>query len=478
MAGFSDYENYDGVGLAALIRSGEATAEEVLQACLDRIEARNPALNAVVLRMDDQARAAVAGGLPDGPLTGVPYLIKDLHAVCEGVETSNGSRLFEGVVADHDSTLIERIRRAGLVIAGKTNTPEFGLNASTEPARFGPTLNPYDLTRSAGGSSGGSAAAVAARILPVTHATDGGGSIRIPAANCGLFGLKPSRGRNPQGPDGGEGWNGLSTAHAVSITVRDSAAVLDATHGPAPGDPYAAPPPLRPYAEEVGADPERLRIALLTAGFDGAPVDAACRKAAEDTARLCESLGHHVEEAKPAIDVERMVWAMRTIIACNLRNMFDMVGMGRGRPVSPGEVEPVSWLFGEEGAATLAPHFARAIHAIHMAGREMGRFFEEYDLLLSPTVGRFDLQLGEIDTGGCDLDAYMADLVGYLPFTPLFNMTGCPAASVPVQWTESGQPVGVQFGAKFGDEAVLFRIAAQLEAAQPWRDRRPPLLDE
>ena len=477
MAGFTEYEAYDGIGLAQLVRAGEVTAGEVLEACLGRIEARNPALNAVVLRMDEQARAAVSAGLPDGPFAGVPYLIKDLYAVCDGVETSNGSRLFEGVVADHDSTLIERLRRAGLVIAGKTNTPEFGLNASTEPARFGPTRNPYDPARSAGGSSGGSAAAVAARILPVAHATDGGGSIRIPAANCGLFGLKPSRGRNPQGPDGGEGWNGLSTAHSVSIRVRDSAAILDATHGPAPGDPYAAVPPPRPYAEEVESDPGRLRIALMTTGFDGTAIDPACRRAAEDTGRLCQSLGHHVETAMPAIEVERMVWAMRTIIACNLRNMFETIGAARGRPVGTDEVEPVSWLFGEEGAATPAPQLARAIHTIHMASRVMGGFFEEYDLLLSPTLGRADLMLGEIDMGKADLDGYMADLVGYLPFTPLFNMTGCPAASVPVQWTEGGRPVGVQFGARYGDETALFRIAAQLESAQPWRDRKPPMAD-
>jgi amidase len=290
-----DYDRYDGLGLAELVRRREVTAGEVLEATIERIEARNPAINAVVLRMYDEAKAAIAAALPPGPFSGVPYLLKDLGAAYAGTPTTGASRFFRDAVPDHDSEMVVRLKRAGLVICGKTNTSEFGLSTSTEPVLFGPTRNPWNLAVSAGGSSGGAAAAVAGGMLPMAHASDGGGSIRIPASCCGLFGLKPTRMRTPMGPDVAEGWNGASISHAVTRSVRDSAALLDATTGPDVGDPYSAPPTKGNFLAEVGAAPGRLKIALATTAWNGSVVDPQCADAAVAAAKLCESLGHHVE---------------------------------------------------------------------------------------------------------------------------------------------------------------------------------------
>ncbi len=331
MAAFSEYEDFDALGLAALVAKREVTAEEVLEAAIARTEARNPAINAVINTMYDEAQRTIAAGLPPGPLSGAPFMLKDLYALYSGTPVSNGSNLFDGFVADHDLTLVARMRVAGLVVMGKTNTPEFGLNAAPEPVVHAATRNPWNTERSAGGSSGGAAAAVAAGMLPMAHATDGGGSIRIPAANCGLFGLKPTRGRNPAGPDVGEGWSGLACGHVVSLSVRDSAALLDAVAGPAPGDPYLAPPLARPLVEEVGADPGRLRIGLLTTAPSGVPVDPECVAAAEAAGRLCEELGHVVEEAAPDISMEAVLKALRNIIASNVRMVMDLRLRALGR---------------------------------------------------------------------------------------------------------------------------------------------------
>jgi len=474
VAPFKEYEDYDALGLAALIRRREVRAEEVLEAAIERIEARNPRLNAVVHKTYEEVPRAARARVSNGPLAGVPYLLKDLYVLLAGAPTTNGSRLFADFVADHDSTITERLRAAGLVILGKTNTPEFGLNMSTEPALFGPTRNPWNMARSAGGSSGGSAAAVAAGVLPAAHATDGGGSIRIPAAHCGLFGLKPTRARNPAGPDVGEGWSGLSVGHAVTRSVRDSAALLDATHGPAPGDPYHAPPPARTFLAEVGAEPGRLRIALMTGGRLGEPVDPECVRAAEEAAKLCQELGHAVEEGAPEYDAEAMRSAVRVIIAANVRNTLNLRGAVRGRPAEEREVEPVSWRFALEGGRIAAADYARAIQILHTTGRRLAAFFERYDLVLSPTLAQPPLPLGTTSMATDDHDRYFTDLFDRLPFTPLFNVSGHPAVSVPLGWTADGLPVGVQFGARFGDEATLLRIASQLERAKPWAGRRPP----
>jgi amidase/6-aminohexanoate-cyclic-dimer hydrolase len=473
MAAFKEYADYDALGLGELIAKKQVTPQEVLEAAIERIEAVNPRINAVVQKSYDEAQAAIRAGLPVGLLSGVPYLLKDLYAWQKGARIGNGSRLYDGFVADHDFTLVERYKAAGLVILGRTNTPEFGLNAATEPVVNGPTRNPWNLERSAGGSSGGAAAAVAAGMVPAAHGTDGGGSIRIPAANCGLFGLKPNRGRNPAGPDVGEGWSGLACGHALTRTVRDSAALLDATSGPAPGDPYWAPPPARPFLQEVGAKPGKLRIALMKKPITGTPVHPECIKGVEAAARSCEELGHRVEEAMPDFDFVGLRWAMGVIISANLRNGLDARLDALKRTQKEDDVERITALWAEQGRRHTARDYARALIVVHGVGRRFGEFFRKYDVLLSATVAEPPLPLGATDMMGDDLDAYNERLFRLIPFTPQFNVSGGPAASVPLYWTPDGLPVGIQFGADFGNEAVLFRLAAQLEQAQPWKDKRP-----
>jgi len=469
------FERYDGLGLAELIRTKEATPEEILAATLERIDGRNPAINAVVTRMDDHARAAIRAGLPDGPFKGVPYLLKDLGALYTGVVTSYGSGLFASNVPDHDSEIVARMKRAGLVIVGKSNTPEMGIAPSTEPRLFGPTRNPWNLGHSAGGSSGGAAAAVAAGMLPMAHATDGGGSIRIPASACGLFGLKPTRARNPMGPDAGEGWSGASIGHAVTWSVRDSAALLDATSGPDIGDPYWAPPPARPFLEEVGRDPGRLRIALTTTPWLAGPVDPECAEAVRGAAKLCASLGHHIEEARPQFDEAAWGQASRTIVVASLTFTLETRAAALGRPLSQDDVERITWERVQEARAFSAADYARAIHTVHRTGRAVARFLEQYDILLTPTMAKPPHPLGVLSLSNPDSAAFLAARTASVGFTALFNSSGHPAMSVPLAVSKSGLPLGVQFVARFGDEATLFRLASQLEAAQPWKDRRPRL---
>ena len=475
MSGFTEFDQYDGVGLAALVRRRGVTPEEVLEAAIARVEARNPAINAVVSRLYDEARAAIRAGLPAGPFTGVPYLLKDLGAHYTGAITSFGSRFFADYRADHDSELTARLKRAGLVIFGKTNTPEFGLAPSTEPRLFGATRNPWHPAHSAGGSSGGAAAAVAAGMLPMAHATDGGGSIRIPASCCGLVGLKPTRARNPLGPDQGEGWGGASVAHAVTRTVRDSAALLDATSGPDVGDPYWAPPPAGPFLREVGREPGRLRIALTTAPWNGQSVDPECATAARAAATLCEALGHRVEEARPEINAPALGLATRIIIGANIRAVLEARAAALGRVLSAADVERVTWARAVDGRTYAAADYARAIGIVHRTGRVVAQFFTDHDVLLSPTMCQPPYPLGVLDMMSQDSEAYLTAVLASVGFTSLFNAAGNPAISVPLAWSQAGLPLGVQFVAPFGDEATLFRLAAQLEAAQPWAERRPAL---
>ena len=469
-----DYEHYDGLGLAELVRTRAVTAKELLTAAVERIEARNPAVNAVVNRMYDRAEAAIAAELPAGPFAGVPYLLKDLGVYYAGAVTSSGSAFFRDAVADHDSEIVARMKRAGLVILGKTNTSEFGLSTSVEPKQFGPTRNPWNLEFSAGGSSGGAAAAVASGMLPVAHATDGGGSIRIPASCCGLFGLKPTRARTPLGPDFGEGWSGMGVGHAVTRSVRDSAALLDATAGPDVGDPYWAPPSGGPYLAEVGVDPGRLRIAFTTKAWSGHPVDAECVAAVLASAKLCESLGHSVAEASPFIDEELHNKARRVVIGANTRTTLEARGKELGREPRPDDVETFTWAAAESGRELTASDYAGAIRVLHQIGRVVGRFFTRYDILLTPTMCTPPHKLGVISLMRTDIDAFHDALFGDVAFTAPFNTAGNPAMSVPFHWPPAGLPVGVQFVAPFGDEAMLFRLAAQLEAARPWASRRPP----
>jgi amidase len=466
-----DYERYDGLGLAELVKTRAVTAKELLNAAVERIEARNPAVNAVVNKMYDRAEAAIAAGLPAGPFTGVPYALKDLAVYYAGTVTSSGSAFFRDAVADHDSEMVARMKRAGLVILGKTNTSEFGLSPSAEPRLFGPTRNPWNRERSAGGSSGGAAAAVAAGMLPIAHGTDGGGSIRIPAACCGLFGLKPTRARTPMGPDLGENWSGSSVGHAVTRSVRDSAALLDATAGPDVGDPYWAPPPRGPYLAEVGVHPGRLKIAVATKPWTGHSVDSPCLDAVASAAKLCADLGHRLEEASPPVDEELHAKARRIIRAANTRATLGARGKALGREVRPEDVETITWMTAEIARSVTAADYAWAIRAAHQIGRVIGRFFTQYDLLLTPTMCHPPLELGVLSMSSPDPDVYSRAHPRAVAFTAVFNTAGNPAMSVPLHWAD-GLPIGVQFAAPFGAEATLFRLAAQLEAAQPWAARR------
>jgi len=474
LATFAEYDRHDALGLAGLVNAREVTPTEVLDAAVERVEARNPAVNAVVARLYDQARAAIAAGLPSGPFTGVPYLLKDLGVLCAGTVTTWGSALFRDAVADHDSEIVARMRRAGLVIFGKTNTSEMGLSTSVEPKLFGATRNPWNPERSAGGSSGGAAAAVAAGMVPAAHATDGGGSIRIPASACGLFGLKPTRARTPSGPDVGEAWNGAGSAHAITRTVRDSAALLDATSGPDVGDPYWAPPQQRPFLEEVAADPGRLRIGFTDRPWNGHAVDPECSTAVRAAAHLCEELGHRVEEARPEWDEPARAAAAMVIVGAHTLAQLRLRGEALGRDVRPDDVEPGVWAVAEVGRKNGAADYARAIGVMHRTGRAVGRFFTRWDALLTPTMCTPPHRLGVLSLSTQDTEAYRDALIGSIAFTAPFNGSGNPAMSIPLHWTREGLPVGVQFVGPFGGEAILFRLAGQLERARPWAQKRPP----
>jgi amidase len=473
MSKFNDYEAYDALGMAELVRRGEVTPVELLDAAIERVEARNPVLNAVVMPMYAEARSRIRSGLPHGPLRGVPFLIKDLGLFYKGFATTFGSRLYADAIADHDSTLVTRYLKAGLVIFGKTNTPEFGITVTTEPRLYGPCRNPWDPTRTSGGSSGGAAVAVAAGMVPAAHASDGGGSIRIPASCCGLFGLKPTRGRIPAGPQVGEGWNGLSSDHVITRSVRDSAALLDVAAGPSVGDPYWAPPAAGPFLDEVGRPPGVLRIAFTTTAPTGVAVDAQCAAAVHDAARLCAELGHTVVEDAPAFDFELFQLATVTIIDANTRAMIAARAQALGREVSAEEVEYVTWRSAESGQSKSAVEYIQAVQTIHCTSRQVAPFFERYDILLSPVLLQPPVPLGFLDTQSEDVRTYMQHLFSFFGFTGLFNATGQPSMSVPLYWTPDPLPVGLLFSARCGAEAVLFRLAAQLEQARPWNDRRP-----
>jgi len=467
------YEGHDALGLAELVRHGETSPSELLDAALARIDARNPALNAVVTPLADAARREVAAGLPTGPFTGVPFLVKELVASVAGAATSAASRLYRNNIATADSEIVARFRRAGLVIAGKTNSPEFGLSPTTESRLYGVTRNPWRLDLAPGGSSGGAAAAVAAGIVPVAHATDGGGSIRIPASACGLFGLKPTRARISAGPEGGEGLSGLAIQHVVSRSVRDSAAMLDAIAGPLPGDPYAAAPPERPWLEEVSRSPGRLRIAFARRAPTGVAVHADCVAAVEDAARLCESLGHAVEEASPTFDAAALERGFMTVFGAHI---MANISRATGGALPDRElVEPLTYAIAERARGLSAAEFIVTLHSLHREARRIAAFFERHDVWLTPTLAQPPLPIGHFDIESSDVDAWIARLAGFIPFTYPFNVTGQPAMSVPLSWNDAGLPIGCQFVGRYGDEATLFRLAAQLEQARPWFDRRPAL---
>jgi amidase len=473
MSGSDEFASFDAIGLAELVRRREVKPVELVEAAIERIERLNPTLNAVVTPMYEQARAAASGRLPDGPFTGVPFLLKDLGAVYGGVRMTMGSSVMRDFVPEHDNELVVRLKRAGLIILGKTNTPEFGILPTTEPLLFGPSHNPWALNRTTGGSSGGSAAAVAARLVPMAHANDGGGSIRIPASCCGIFGLKPTRARNPVGPDFGDIFSGLVIDHAVTRSVRDSAALLDAIAGPDVGDPYWAPPPARPFLQEVGADPGRLRIAFTTKTAVGGAVHADCVSAVHDAAALCAGLGHEVVEVSPAVNGELVARSFMVLWSSGVAWTMDGIGLATRRALTREQFEPLTWALYEMGRQQSASSYLLSLSFLQRVARDIARFFLKYDVVLTPTLGEPPVPLGWFDSPPEDPLKGLRRAEAFVPFTPICNATGQPAMSVPLYWNADGLPVGVHFIGRFGDEATLFRLAAQLESARPWAGRRP-----
>jgi len=473
-----DLARLDATAQAKLVRDGEASPAELVDAAIGRIEALNTDLNAVIHPLFDKARRAAAGDLPGGPFKGVPFLLKDLVAHSAGDPFHEGMRFLRDLdwTEDEDTELVKRFRRAGFVICGKTNTPELGILATTEPDAYGATHNPWDTSRSPGGSSGGSAAAVAAGMVPAAHANDGGGSIRIPASACGLVGLKPSRARTTLAPEFGDVNCGLVAEHVVCRSVRDTAAILDAVHGPAPGDPYAAPPPRGAYLVEVGADPGALRIGMRSAapggGFETHPD---CVAAVEETGRLLESLGHGVEESSPeALDdpvhIERFTGRWATGVAFNL----DYWARKTGREVTAEDVEASTWAFAEAARALSAPEYLSTLEYQQAAARDAAGWWEGgFDLLLTPTMGEPPTRLGEFDPDPDNPAAPLLRSVRPAGFTAYWNSTGQPAISLPLHWNDEGLPIGVQLVAELGREDLLIRAAAQLEEARPWAERAP-----
>lgn len=477
-----EYERFDAVELASHIRSGRLTALDALEAAIARAEARSQ-INAVALRHFEQAREVAqrlssmgqterARLSKEAPLTGVPFALKDLGVAMKGTVTTHGSVFFKDALADHDSTLVQRYRAAGLNIFAKLTTPEFGQTATTESRLFGLTRNPWNLAYSSGGSSGGSAAAVAAGILPVAHASDGGGSIRIPASHCGLFGLKPSRGLVPMGPKALEGWLGLSANNVISRSVRDSAWLLQLTQGPEAGS-RTGPQPGK-LLEAIGRPPRRLRIALMEANPFGAPVHPDCLDAVRKAARLCEALGHRVEVAAPKLAVGEMFASMGIVTAAGMLATVKAREKELGRAAREDEFEPLNWRSLQLARGYSAEQALTARNVFDQAGRTLDLFLADYDLILSPVTAAPAPLLGAMS-----LDQPYEDFVKVAmtasPFTALFNMSGHPAMSVPLHWNAAGMPIGAQFAASFGAEATLLALAAQLEQAAPWKDRRPPL---
>jgi amidase len=475
-----DLARLDATAQAELVRNGEVTPVELTEAAIARIEATNGEINAVIHPLFEEGLEAARGELPDGPFRGVPFLLKDLGAAFAGQPLHLGMNYLKerDFRAPVDTYLAQRFRAAGLVTIGKTNAPELGILPTTEPRAYGPTRNPWDLGRTAGGSSGGSAAAVAAGMVPIAHANDGGGSIRIPASNCGLVGLKPSRQRTSEGPLAGDFMSGLTAELAVARSVRDVAAILEAVHGPAPGDPYAAPPPLRPYTEEVGADPGKLRIALWTETIIEQDADAEVVAAASAATRALEDCGHEVEEADmSALQGIDIVGAFLVRWAAGQAQALDQFGLIGGQSIGPEDVEPLTWALAEIGRSRSAGEYLAAVGQHQIMSRIFAGVHESgFDLLLTPTMGEPPPPLGTFDDSGPDpMVAFeRAFLCGC--FTAAFNATGQPAISLPLHWSKEGLPVGVQLVAPLGREDLLLRIAAQLEQALPWTDRVAPAL--
>ncbi|MSR14195.1 MAG: amidase [Gammaproteobacteria bacterium] len=470
-----DYAAYDGLGLARLVKRGEVSADELFDAAMAAHAVVNPKINAVLQTLPKAAKAATKAGLPEGPFTGVPLLIKELILHAKGVRCDMGSRLAQGYVARSDTELMARFRRAGFVLAGTTQTPELGYNPTTECVLFGPVHNPWDLTRSAGGSSGGSGAAVAAGIVPIAHASDGGGSIRIPAACNGLVGLKPSRDRIPSGPDYGDLLCGWAVEFAVTRSVRDAAALLDAVAGPDVGAPHLITPPTRPYTKELKAAPGKLKIAWTTTIPSGQRLDPECKKAVERTVTTLEGLGHTLVEAAPKYDWEHFLAATHVVWTTFTAQFVEALCSGMNRRADRETLEAVTLACCREGQAFSAVDLLNALAHGNRLSRVVGEFFAGFDALVTPTTARIAAPLGELNQArrGMSARGWAEQVFSYIPFTPLFNTTGNPAISLPLYSTAENLPVGTQIVGRMGDEATLLRLASQLEIALPWAGRRP-----
>ena len=496
MAAFDEYANYDGLGLAELVHKKEVTALELLEAAIAQIEAVNPKVNAVIDQFFEEAAGSMEALEPDAPFCGVPFLMKDILTAYAGRPFRSGSRLYRDYVPEHDGEMAVRFKAAGLVVLGKTNAPEFGLMPVTEPELFGATRNPWDLSLTPGGSSGGAAVAVATRMVPIAHGNDGGGSIRVPASCCGVFGLKPTRGRNPIGPDVSEAWQGFASDHVLTRSVRDSAAILDATCGPEIGALNASPRRGGAFLDQVATSPGKLRIAFTTAPLLGHRVHGDCIVGVEETVRLCRNLGHDVIEAAPAIDGMDFARAFMTMVCAETRAQIEGSREITGRSAKAGDVETETWILGLLGKGTSAAALIEAQHRMHRAAREIGRFFENHDVLLTPTLSQPPLKIGSLQQRGiqrvvskmltrinspslvklfANIDALADEAFDFVSFTPPFNATGQPAMSIPLHQTSEGIPIGMHFVGRFGDESTLFRLAGQLEEARPWADRSPAL---
>lgn len=471
-----EWESRDMTALAELQHKGEVSPRELAETAIARIEALNPQVNAVICKAYDAALDELAARQDRPAWLGIPYLVKDLHAPVRGLPLTNGSRLFAGMSAPAiDSALVARLRAAGFVFLGRTNSPELGLNASTEPFAYGPTRNPWNTGHIAGGSSGGSGAAVASGMLPAAHATDSGGSIRIPASCNGLVGLKPTRGLNPFGPHRGDANFGISHEHAVSRSVRDTAVLLDITAGPDVGAPYFSALPEGGFIAAIARPPRRLKIAYWPRTWWGDEIDPECASAVTDAARTLESLGHDVEETQPDFEAKAMIHNMMNTLMTTLGPMLNMVEQQIGRKIGPDDLEPQSLAVLERARATSLDTFLITLMRMQLEVRRMAAFFETFDILVTSTMAMPPPPLGYLPTDHGDVDAFLEKLFGVAPFAAPFNASGQPAISLPLAWSKSGLPIGVQFVGRYGQDAELLQLAAQIEEAAPWFDKRPNL---
>ncbi|MEM9074751.1 MAG: amidase [Myxococcota bacterium] len=492
---FTEYDAHDALGLAQRVKDGEITSRELVETCIARIDAVNPHLNSVIHKLYDHGRK-LAEQPADGIFQGVPFLLKDLIQTLQGVPTRAGSRFYEGWIPDREGELARRYRKAGLIVVGKTNTPELGLLPVTEPEIFGPTHNPWRLGHTAGGSSGGAGASVAAGIVPMAHGGDGGGSIRIPSSCCGIFGLKPTRGRTPTGPYSSENWSGYAIEHVLTRSVRDSAAALDAVAGVEDHAPYHPPRAARSFLEETKSEPGTLRIGFTVEPAMPSEVHADCIAAVHDAAKLLTDLGHQVEEVRPGFDSMALARAFFTVIACNTAAEIEEAERTVGKKATPQDFETSTWLTAQLGHLFSGAEAIAATRALQSETRRLVHRLGEYDVLLTPTLGQPPGRHGDLQAHG--LEAWVQDRVAksnlraplrlpgllektlervfhFIPFTPVANFTGQPSMSVPLFWNQEGLPVGTMFTARFGDDATLLRLAAQLEQARPWAERRPPV---